>query len=186
MKTRLKDKLKKVQDTFNIIEKQLVTPRYLQLIVKGSEDAETKNFAIGTKVKLRTDKEIKVQEDIKGASQNRRFLVTGIDKENKKITIETLSATENDPFILELMDDKMQVVYLKCKCNNGERAVKDKHGIHNHKHHGKHKRHHESLLEDKTYSHHQMKHHASKKKQHSQHEAVSYRRHSKIKHPHFN
>ncbi len=164
MDTKLKDRLKKVRGTFNIIKKELVTPRYLQLRLESVNPIKIDSLAIGDIVKIRPAGEMKKHKHIykqKPGLKN-RFIITDIDLKNKSITVEILSAFENNPLFEKLMDEQTTVVRLKSK---GE--IEGRHSKHMHTHHGK------------------CMHHVKIKKQHHpHHKGYSCCHHGEHKHAH--
>ncbi len=186
MKTNLKDRLKKVRGTYKITQKELVTPRYLQLVLKGADISEFESLKVGVKVRIRPENANKEHKHAhrEGAKFKSHFIITHIDAESKSITVETLSAFENDPLIEKLMDEQTQSVRLKSKGSKHEKHGKLKHKKHHHAHHGKHNHHHEAKYGHESVPCHHRKDDKLKKKHHAHHGDHSCGHHRKHKHAH--
>ncbi len=203
MKTSLNDRFKRVQGTFKITEKQLITSRYLQITLERADGSELESFEIGGKVKIRPEKEEKENRHIRDRKSDKvsPFLITNVEPDSNKITIEALSVIEDDPFFKKIMNEDVQTVCLKSKGDKIEHKGRHKkhkrtrmhHSKHEDVRHGKHegvyqgkgKHCHESRSADELVSHHHQKHHAHKKKQHSFHGDHSCCHHNHHKYVHF-
>jgi len=109
MKDISKKQIKGIKGTFKIVEKKLITPRYLQIIIETSENSELENISAGDKIKFKPYLKDH-NEKLNKKNYFNKQIISNVDVKNNQLTIEMLSPFENDTFIKLFMDESVNKV----------------------------------------------------------------------------